>query len=197
MQSKHLRRVRYPTHGILLVFAILSLVALGCRLSVGGPKAPETPEPVTTEAVEQMEENLSEALQSAQQTKTFTYSITENQLNSYLSFQLEEMQDPPLTDPQVVIKNGQIEIYGTVQSGALSGQVMIVVSASVDDQGQPDVNLLSAKIGPLPVPASLLERYADTIDSLVKQNIRRISSDARLTAIEFGDGVLTIKAEVQ
>src|SRR4051812_11564328 len=118
---------------ILPLILPLVLAALACSVFVGGPSYPETKIPVSTEDAGIVEKKFSDAATAAVTSGILTLDITESQITSIVAQKLSEQSDPFITEPQVYLRNGQIQIYGKATQGSLQATVRIILTATVDD----------------------------------------------------------------
>ena len=119
------------------IFILLSLVlaTLACTLSVGGPDDPypQTDIPVSARAVENMQEQFKAAFETGVKGETIILTITETQITSYLALKLEAENDPFFTDPQVYLRNGQMQIFGKASQGYFVAKTNVVISVGIDE----------------------------------------------------------------
>ena len=111
--------------GLSLFLTILVLTALACTVFVGGPDYSSLPPiPVSAEAAASIQDEIRRAVEAAAQTGVITVNLTEPQITSYLAARLQtdpslQQSDkkPLITDPQVYLRDGQMQIYGKTQQG--------------------------------------------------------------------------------
>jgi hypothetical protein len=121
-----------------------------------------------------------------------TLVVTEPQLTSYLAAQLQTQAQPLLTNPQVYLRNGQIQIYGTATQGYFQANILIVVTAGVDSQGQVLIDISTADFGPMPVPAGLKDTVTAAIQEAYTGAIGPAAIGFRLESITVANGTMTI-----
>lgn len=177
--------------------ALIALVitSLACNFGLSAPQPERTPAPLSTEALQEMEQNLSETLEEAQQTGDLTLTLTEGQVTSYLAERLAQEPDSPLSEPLVLFQENQIEVYGKVKSGPVSGSVQIVLTVSVDANGSPDVEIISANLGAIPLPQFVLDQITTMIDDLIQENMASLK--AQLVDIQVTTGLMILTARLQ
>lgn len=180
-----------------IAILVLILTTLACSINVGGPDYPDTPIPVSTEAVEQMKQNIQEALASGAASGQVTFMINETQLTSYLTFKLQEQPDPFITDPQVYLRDGQIQLYGTAQSGYFLATARIVFSAYANADGKLVIELSEADFGPLPVPDGLKEAVTAIIAEAYTGALGPVATGFRIEAIVISDGMMVVTGRVK
>jgi hypothetical protein len=101
---------------IILVICALTAASLACTMNIGGPATPDRTIAVSTEAVGNLETQVQQALQSSQDGQV-TFVITEEQLTSLLAEKLQSNPDALITDPQVYLSDGTIQIFGKAKKG--------------------------------------------------------------------------------
>jgi len=182
---------------ILIALLSLTLASLACTVNVGGPAYPETRIPVSTESATSLQEKLHAAETAAAQSGALVLSISESQLTSLVAAKLAEDPNPTLTDPQVYLRDGQIQIFGRAVQGNLQANVRIVIAVSVDANGQPAISVVSTDFGPLPAPEGL----NNTISAMVQEAFTGALGPAaigfRLENITIADGVMTLTGRVK
>src|SRR5215211_5740182 len=105
--------------GLPLFLLILVLTSLACTINVGGPDYSSLPPiPVSGEAAQSIQAELQRAIEAAAQTGVITVNLTEPQITSYLATRLQNDPNlqrdgkPLINDPQVYLRDGQMQIYG-------------------------------------------------------------------------------------
>lgn len=177
---------------LLIGSLILFLSVLACTINIGGPAYPDQHIPVSTEAVGELLSAVETSVAAGEASGRVTLVINESQLTSYLAARLQSQAQPLFTNPQVYLRDGQIQIYGLAQQGYFQASIQIIVTAGVDDQGQLKIELTSADFGPLPVPSGLNEAVSATIQELTAGAIGPAAVGFRLESIKVADGTITI-----
>jgi hypothetical protein len=171
---------------------VLILAILACTLNIGGPAYPDHYIPVSTEAAGELQFAMQTAAAVGEASGQETLVITEPQLTSYLAARLEAQEQPLFTKPQVYLQDGQVQIYGTAQQGYIQANIKIVLTAGIDEQGQPKIELTAADFGPLPVPAGLKEAISAAVQEAYTGAIGPIATGFRLESITISNGTMTI-----
>jgi uncharacterized protein YpmS len=177
---------------VLSGLSVIFLAVMACTINIGGPAYPNQHIPVSTEAVGELQFAMQTAVAAGADSGQITLLITEPQLTSYLATQLQTQAQPLFTDPQVYLRDGQIQIYGTVTQGYLQVTIEIVVTAGVDQQGQLKIELTTADFGPLPVPTGLKDTVTAAIQEAYTGSIGPAAIGFRLESITVADGTMTI-----
>lgn len=181
----------------ILPWIFLALATLACSIFVGGPAYPETPVPVSTEAAGNLDKHIHTAETAAADSGTLTLTITESQLTSLVASKLEEQDDPFLTEPQVYLRDGQIQIYGKAVRGSLQANIRIVLTATLDEDGKPVISVVSTDFGPLPAPEGLNSAIGDMVDQAFTGAIGPAAVGFRLESISIADGTMTITGRIK
>ncbi len=182
---------------VLIALLSLALASLACTINAGGPDYPETRVPISTESAFSLEEQVRAAQTAAAQSGALAISITESQLTSLVAAKLAEDPQPVVTDPQVYLRDGQIQIYGKATQGLIQVNVRLVIAISVDANGQPVITIVSTDFGPLPAPEGLNK----TISAMVQETFTGALGPAaigfRLDSVTIADGVMTLAGRVK
>ncbi len=177
---------------LLVGLSALILAVLACTINIGGPGYPDQHVPVSTEALGDFQSAMQTAAAAGAESGEFTLVITESQLTSYLAYRLQKQSQPLFTDPQVYLRNGQIQIYGTARQGYLEATAAIILTVGVNEQNQLKIELTSADFGPLPVPAGLNDAVAATIQEFYTGAIGPAATGFRLESVTVANGTMTI-----
>jgi hypothetical protein len=180
----------------LSIFA-LTLASLACSVFVGGPDYPSTPIAVSTEAVGSLDDQVHAAQTAAAQSGVMMLTVTETQITSLLASKLATQTDPFLRDPQVYLRNNEIQVYGKAKQGNLEANVRIVLSASIDAEGKPVISMVSADFGPFPAPEGLNKTISALIDETFTGALGPAASGLRLESITIAEGVISLTGRVK
>jgi hypothetical protein len=181
---------------VVTLFSLL-LASLACSIQAGGPAYPETRVPVSTESASSLAEQVRAAQTAAAQSGALVISVSESQLTSLLAAKLAEKPSPLLTDPQVYLRDGQIQIYGKASQGPIQVNVRIVISASVDSTGQPAIAVVSTDFGPLPAPEGLNKTVTALVQEAFTGALGPAAIGFRLESITIADGTMTMVGRVK
>lgn len=190
----------------VLPIVVLSLVlaSLACNVFVGGPDYSSLPTvPVSTEAVQSIQDEIQRAFEEGVQTGTITLNITEPQMTSFIAAKLQNdpnlQQDnqPLITEPQVYLRDGQIQIYGKSKQGMFTANVGVIVSVGVDANGEPTVEIVSADFGPLPAPEGIRDTIAAMVREAYMGSLGPIATGLRIETISIANGIMTVTGRIR
>lgn len=168
--------------------------SLACNLSFGRKATPEPAIPVTTEAVESLEESIEEAYQEAQTSGEIQLVITEAQITSLLTFELEKRAGDALIieDPQIYLRNGQIQLIGGIKRQGISATARVTVEVNVGTDGKPVMDIVSASIGPLPIPRDFVSEVENIVNDVFWEKIGSWAPGLFIESIVIENGTMTI-----
>ena len=192
---------------IALPFFLLTLFAtsLACTVFVGGPDYPDLPAiPVSPEAVDSLKEEIKRAFEEGATSGVVTIRITEPQITSYLALRMEtdpnlqqSDQQPLIAEPQVYLRDGQMQIYGKTQQGIFAANIGIIVNMGVDEVGQPKIEIVSADFGPFPAPKGLNDAITAMIKEAYTGSLGPVATGLRIQTIATADGLMTISGRIK
>jgi hypothetical protein len=181
---------------ILLFLIALISATLACTMSVGGPEYPEGVIPVSAEAVESLRAQIGAAVLAGAESGTVTLQITEEQITSYIAFRLAAQENPALQNPQVYLRDGQMQVYGKVERGYFIANVLVVLNVSVDELGQPRVEIVSADFGPFPAPEGLRQSLTAIVTEAYTGSLGPVATGFRLESISVANGLMTVTGRI-
>jgi hypothetical protein len=178
------------------VFAII-LAEMACTLNIGGPAYPTPSIPISTEAMGDLQSALETSIANGAVSGQVTLNITESEISSYLSYKLQAQSKPFITNPQVYLRNGEFQVYGTATQGYFQATVRMVLSAGVDEVGQIKIELTSANFGPLPVPNGLTEVATAAIQEAYAGALGPVATGFRLQSVTITNGSMIIVGQTK
>ena len=185
------------TPRLYLIGLSLTMVPIACTIFVGGPDYPSPAIMTSTEAVGNLELQVQSAQTLAAQTGTITLTVNETQITSLLMAKLDAQGESFLQAPQVYFRNGQIHVYGKATQSNLQANFRVILSASIDSEGQPLLTVTSADFGPFPTPVELNKTISTLIEQAFTGSIGPAATGLRLQTINIQDGTLTITGQVK
>ena len=183
----------------------LILTSLACTIFVGGPDFSTLPPiPVSAEAAESIKEEMRRAFEAGLETGVVTFNLTEPQITSYLALRLQTDQalqqtdrTPLITDPQVYLRDGQMQIYGKTQQGIFAANIGIIVSVGVDEVGQPKIEIVSADFGPFPAPEGIKDAITALIREAYTGSLGPVATGLRIETIAIANGLMTVTGRIR
>lgn len=196
-----MKRIR----GLPLFLLTLVLTSLACTVFVGGPDYSSLPPiPISAEAAASIQDEIKRAVEAAAQTGVITVNLTEPQITSYLAARLQtdpslQQSDkkPLITDPQVYLRDGQMQIYGKTQQGIFAANIGIIANMGVDPTGQPQIDIVSADFGPFPAPEGLKDAITAMVREAYTGSLGPVATGLRIEGISIANGIMTVTGRIR
>ena len=182
---------------LLLALVTLSMNILACSIFVGGPAYPDTPIPVSADAQNSLQTEIEQAISQSAQSGTITLHITESQLTSYLASKLDAQTTPVITDPQVLLRDGEILVYGKAASGIFTANISVAIKVSIDENGQPKFEITQTDIGPLPAPQSVNDAASSFVREILTGSLGPVATGFRLDSISIANGAMEVSGHIK
>ncbi len=190
--------MKTKTNPLTFFFIILISTSLACTIFVGGPEYPTQAIPVSIDEVQTMQAQIEQALIAGAETGIVTVQITESQLTSYVALKMQEQTSPPFTEPQVLLRNGQMQIVGKIDRGIFAANMLITMNVSVDQTtSQPKIEIASADFGPFPAPEGLNTAISAIIAEALTGSLGPVAIGFRLESITIADGIMTMTGRIK
>ena len=189
---------------LYLFFSVLLLASLACTVFVGGPDYSDRPSiPVSIEAAESLKNEIRRAFNAGLESGEVVIFITEPQITSVLALRLQTDQSlqqnsqPLITDPQVYLRDGQMQIFGKTQQGMFAANIGIIVAVSVDENNEPKIDVISADFGPFPAPDGIKDAVASLVQEAYTGSIGPVATGLRVQSITIADGIMIVAGRIR
>lgn len=177
--------------------SLLATSSLACSMFLGGPAYPSPQAPASPDVTGGVTSQIEQALAESLQTGVVKLTFDEAQLTAYIAAQLSAEATPALSDPQVLLRDGAMTLYGRAKSGPFEANVRIVTTFSVDATGLPQIDVTQADFGPLPAPQSLRDGISTFLRETLTGSLGPVATGFRLESIEIADGHMTVTGRVR
>ena len=192
----------------ILMLAALGLASLACRLWAGPTtstptvesvapahppqtQVPETPSPTQTTAPEQTATAL------ATNPGKISITIDEAQLNSMVTNALNKQSVQQLANPTIHLQNGQILVNGEVNQSGLKASFSGTLTVDVTPDGRLHYNIISASLGPLPLPQAMRDQIATQLNDAMGTPQTNDGQQIFVEDVNIGNGVMTITGHIR
>lgn len=186
------------THHYKLLFALIVILFLmiSCQLPGGGATRAELPEihDPTQSAAEVVS---SVATQLAGNSKEFQVTLTESQINTLLSQELGKQKEPVLTNPQVDLKQDQMILLGQIEQNIIKINVRIVLEPAIDDKGVPNVAVVEADLGGIPVPQAMNTMISELFKNIILNAVSESGQNVKLETLSVSEDTLSISGKLK
>jgi hypothetical protein len=123
--------------------------------------------------------------------------LSEQQLTSFLAARLSAQSDPLLEKPQVYLRAGQIQIFGSAVQETWSANLAISIAPSIDPEGRIDLVIVSVELGPFPAPDALRESLSVLLSEAFTGEVGPFATGIKLTSIAIADGQIALVGEIR
>jgi len=187
--------MKHTNHNIiLLVISLLISASLACNFQGFWRQTPEETIPISTEAALNLQEKLDDALgKLASGASEITLTIDEVELTSIVAFELRKIPEPQISDTQIRLRDGQIQISANLNQGNLVTPIQMVIAVEAGVDGYPQYQIISAMMGPLPLPEAVTDQLKSMIDSVLADKLRSQSNQVFIRSIVISDSMMTIQ----
>ncbi len=184
---------------IFTIFLVLVLAALACAsgvpsaLPTGLPSIPTLDPDLSDNFEEQWQKSIVEAVT----TGNFSVTITEGQFTDFLNRKTAENPESALSNIQVFLRDGQIQIYSVTDTNSGSTTLQIIGTLSVTAEGKLQISVISAQLGNFPVPDSILTSVSKSINDALSGQGTTGSDQIQFQSIVIAEGYLTISGTLK
>lgn len=176
------------------------LVALAQSAAAQGPEgAPARPgDPISTsvEAAQQLRAALNNAAASAQTRGSASVTITEAQITSWLADELQSRPELPVRDVQVYLRDGRVQIFGTLIGQDNTTTALATASLSLSAEGQPNLIIEQATFGRTSVPGLILSGLNSVLNQRLVEAINEQAPGLRVTSLAINDGQAVLSGQL-
>jgi uncharacterized protein YpmS len=177
---------------VLISILVLATANLACNLGRRAATTPAPLVPVSTEAAQSLEETAVNSYNEFQQTGNVDLTVTEEQLTSMVALELENQGTEGITNPQVYLQDGQIQLTGDVQTQGITAPAKMVMEVEIDSDGRPNLQIISANVGPFPVPDSLVDNVETRLNQAFLNQLDKMAPNMVVESLVIADGSMTV-----
>lgn len=176
----------------------LALSSLACSINIGGPDYPPQSVPASPADAQILSDMIQQAILTGAETGIITLQISESQLTAFIAEKISAQANPPFTDPQVLLRNGQMQLHGKITRGIFTANMLITMNVTIDEtSGQPKIEIASADFGPFPAPEGLNAAISAIIDEAFTGSFGPVAVGFRLQTVTIADGVMTVTGRIK
>jgi hypothetical protein len=179
-----LSRCRTSALTAILALSILALSCIPCQTSSEVVPTPMRTVPVSTREAANLINLLGQGVVPDSEGR-FTLVITEGELTSYVALNMQES----IIDPQILLTDDQIHIYGTLVS-PIDAPVTAIASVEVRD-GSARVVVESLSVDGFPIPDTFVEAFTQQLDDLITTALSY--ENLEINEIQITNGEMIVK----
>lgn len=190
--------MKHKKYTTTLFILTLMLASMACSIFIGGPDYPTQTIPISTSDVQSMQTQISEALIAGAESGVVTIKITESQITSLVAEKIQAQENPPFSDPQVLLRDNQMQMYGKITRGSFNANMLITANVGIDPvTSAPKVEIVSADFGPFPAPEGLNAAINAVVAEAFTGTLGPVALGFRLESITIADGVMTMIGRIK
>lgn len=174
-----------------LVDALLGFAVTNAESGMEG--APERPgdkiitsDTMGNEAKELLEQSL------PQPGSMTSVTITEQQISSWLAMEMKNNPDLPLSEMQVYLRDGKVQVWGVVTGSENTTSALVVGELMIGANKLPYFTVESMQIGQQVVPAALLSQMEAWLNQSISAQIENQVPGLALVSLKVTSGLVTI-----
>jgi len=171
---------------LLLALSACALACFPCQMASQVVPTPERTVPVSTEAAQDLVSAMGQGIVPDSDGR-FVLVITEEGLTSFVALNMEES----IIDPQILLTQGQIHLYGTMVS-PIEAPLTVVASIQTDG-GRVHMAIESVSVGGFPIPETFIQAFAQQIDDFI--TALETHENVEITEVEIREGEIIIRGE--
>ncbi|WKZ36551.1 MAG: hypothetical protein QY332_01255 [Anaerolineales bacterium] len=119
-------------------------------------------------------------------------TITEQQITSWFAMEMKDSPDLPLSDVQVYLRDGRIQVWGIVSGNESSTSALIVGTLKIDSSNQPHFEIESLQIGRQIIPKILVSQVQSWLNQVIADQINSQVPGLELMNISVTKGLITV-----
>jgi tetratricopeptide (TPR) repeat protein len=119
-------------------------------------------------------------------------TLTERQITSWLAMEMKNNPDLPLSDVQVYLRDGKIQIWGMVTGSTNSTSALIVGNLGIDSNKDPAIGIESMQIGTQTIPDVMASQIESWLNQLLIEEINKQTPGLQIMNINVKNGLMTI-----
>jgi hypothetical protein len=183
--------------GFPLLIIALALASITRTTSVGGLDYTSYGIPVSPEVAQSLHDKVQQAIESGALGEPISFQFNESQLTSYLTQKQAKNQNPPMTAPRVLLRDGQMQIFGRIKRSTFLANVALIMGVGLDDLGQPKIVVISADFGLFPDPPGINSAISSLISEAYIGSVGPAATGFRLENMINTDGFMTLTGRIQ
>jgi len=185
----------YKKRSVFIFIAVTFLILVNISCSLFNQKQSSYDgDPITgsKEDIQKLEKDLQKAIATLQSGGSVELVITEAQLTSVVATEMSSLASDTVTDLQIRLMNGHMEVSGAIEQSGLSLPMKILINIISDGNGNPQVNIIDASVGPLRLPLDTLDQFTNQLEQAVVSQLSNEDTGLFIESIVVANGYITI-----
>jgi hypothetical protein len=176
----------------LISVLVLSVVSLACNLGLQR----STPQTSTVSSPTSVPINGDELMfdlgESEKEDGKVTLVLNEAQLTEIVVSELQDVEGISIRDIQVILREGQVQVFGDILYQGISANSRIFLVPQVDLQGQPRFVIVSAYYSLFPIPDDIVANLQVSIDQIFQNYFEPLTMEVFIERISISEGLMTL-----
>lgn len=181
----------------MLFILALSTASLACQINIGGPAAPGSVIQASDDMAQSFSQIWESAIQGVDESGEVMVIFNEAQLTSFLAQRLASQEKALITSPQVYLRDGTLQIYGTATQFYLETSVLISILPVLTETGDLSFEIISADLGPFPMPEALRSSISSVLTEAFTGSIGSFATGIRIQSIAIAGGELALVGKLR
>jgi uncharacterized protein YpmS len=181
---------------LFFIVCVLVFTSMACRFSPAAsteiPVIQDTPISGESNEIESLLEDIQD------QIGTFAFTVTEEEMATYLTLKMSENQaEAPVENLGVKFRDNQITLSGDVlvQNIGIKVPVELGIVAKVDEDSQLYFELVSVSVANMKLPEALEQSLSAAITDLMNSQFANYLSGFKIDTVYVNGGMLTISGQ--
>jgi uncharacterized protein YpmS len=190
--------MNHRTIKLITGLSVIFLTLLACNLPTNQSIQKNSPQVVTVAATEVVQNPTTDpSTTGSPNSSNVTYTVTESQLTTTMTEKMSQQSEMTLQNPQVLLRDGQIQITGQYTQSFLTVPVNISMVPEIDANGRLNIRVTSAELGSVQAPQSFTDSLSSTINDNLASAYNPSEAGVRVTNVTIADGIMTITGTQQ
>ena len=96
-----------------------------------------------------------------------------------------------------MLRDGEILVYGKVESGVFYANICVTTRVSIDGNGQPKFEIVQTNLGPIPAPQRVNDAASSFVREILTGSIGPVATGFRLESISIANGVMEVSGRIK
>jgi hypothetical protein len=118
-------------------------------------------------------------------------------MTAFLAERIADREQPLIRNPQVFLRDNQIQVFGIAERGILKASVLITVAPEITSEGEISFQISEASVGPVPAPSALKSTISAVLTEAFTGSIGSLATGIRISSLAIADGQMTIVGELR
>lgn len=176
----------------LILILFVALISLACNLGLRSNSEPTPQVDHSTPSPGNRGEMNYESDESGKANGRVELTFDESEVTDLVASELENVEETSISDIQVFLRDGQVQVFGSIQLQGIRANSRIFLDPQVTRQGEPRFVIVSAYYSLIPIPENIVSNIQAGIDEIFSNHLEPLMMDVTIESISVSEGLLTI-----